>query len=371
MSGVQLHQIERAFAQRRVLRDLELHVPTGQYVVLLGPSGCGKTTILRIIAGLESPDRGDVLIGGKRVNALAPRLRDVSMVFQDDCLYPHLTVAESIGFALRGRLAAVEQQARIAEAAELTKTESILDRYPSGLSGGELRRAALAKAIARRASVRLLDEPLSALDAPIRHGLQDDILRWHAAVPGTSIHVTHDGQEAMRMADQIAVLDCGQVVQMAPPLDVYLRPQTVAVAQAIGSPPIEWFPARLIDGIVRSQHAALSCQVALDRPGPDRDLQLGVRPDSWTVRTAEAAERFRQQSAGLVLVGRAVRWQAVQGELHVVVHSADESVLAVIPRSSLDMAGVGAETIGLTAPPSSLHLFDAASGRRLDVEPVG
>ena len=238
MTHVQLKKIFQRFAGHSVLDGLDLSVESGEYVVLVGPSGCGKTTTLRVIAGLHTPDQGEVFFDGKCVNRVAPRNRDVAMVFQNDGLYPHLTVGESIRFALKGKLSPGEIRSRWIQAVALTQIEAILDRFPSRLSGGELRRAAIAKSIARRTSIRLLDEPLSALDAPVRYGLQDDILRWHKTVPGTSIHVTHDGQEALRMADRIAVMEAGSIVQFATPQEVYAHPRTVSVSQAFGSPPI-------------------------------------------------------------------------------------------------------------------------------------
>lgn len=366
MTSVRLEKIAQTFGGNHLLRGLNLSVDSGDYVVLLGPSGCGKTTTLRIIAGLQLPDQGNVLFDDKPVNQIAPHQRDVAMVFQHDGLYPHLTVAESIRFALKGKVSSAEMKARVDEAIGLTQIESILQRYPSRLSGGELRRAAVAKAIARRTSVRLLDEPLSALDVPIRHSLQDDILRWHATVPGTSIHVTHDGQEAMRMADKIAVMEAGRIVQFATPQEVFSQPRTVSVAKAIGSPPINLFPARLAQGTIVFRNPSISALVDLGSASPDRDILVGIRPDSF--RLAATQPTTEPESSGLFVSGQVIRSQSVQRDRHLQLNVNADSMTAVIPSESLVALSVSGETIRLMSPSDAVHLFDAQSGDRIETK---
>ena len=373
MSAVRLQQISHRFGSREILRDLDLEIDAGEYVVLLGPSGCGKTTTLRIIAGLQIPDAGEVLIGGVAVDSVPPRERDVAMVFQQDGLYPHLTVSESIEFALRGRCSSDERRSRVAEAVELTRIDEILDRYPGTLSGGELRRAAIAKAIARRASVRLLDEPLSALDASARHLLQDDLLRWHGAVPGTTIHVTHDGQEAMRMADRIAVIDQGQVAQFGSPSALYARPASVAVARAIGVPPINLVEASVAGGEIRARDGQVTIDTKLD--GPDRDLLVGFRPEAISLDQREWGQGARQEgpgaeAGGLTVRGRVTRQQIVQRDVHLSIGINGGQLRGVVPPESTDDNLEGTET-GWTVQQRELHLFDAETGRRIDASQGG
>jgi len=367
MTSVELHQIFQAFAGHPVLCGLDLRIDSGEYVVLLGSSGCGKTTTLRIIAGLQSPDQGEVLLGGKSANGIAPRDRDVAMVFQHDGLYPHLTIAQSLRFALKGRVNANEMRSRLDEAVGLTQIGAILDRYPSRLSGGELRRAAVAKAIARRSSVRLLDEPLSALDIPVRHALQDDILRWHSTVPGTSIHVTHDGQEAMRMADKIAVMEAGQIVQFGTPIEVFTKPQTVSVAKAIGSPPIHLFPAKLVEGKIECRNPNIRVQTSFRSGDSDRELLIGVRPDSFRVDREDRTTAGEPGSDCLVVEGQWLRSRPVQRDIHVDLQVHSDSILAIMPSETLPPA----QTIRLTAAQRDVHFFDAGNGLRIEAAAGG
>ncbi len=372
MATVELHQIQHSFAGHSFLSGLNLGIDSGQYVVLLGPSGCGKTTTLNIIAGLQSPDQGTVLLAGKNVDGVAPRDRDVAMVFQHDGLYPHLTVDQSIRFALKGKVPAKEIRSRVDEAIELTKIQSILNRYPSRLSGGELRRAAVAKAIARRTSIRLLDEPLSALDAPVRYALQDDILRWHSTVPGTTIHVTHDGQEAMRMADKIAVMEDGNIVQFATPTEVLMKPNTVSVAQAIGLPPINLIETSLVNGKIACCGPAISVSMELPDNRSDGDVIVGVRPDSLRVTSVEPGGDSETGQNGIVVVGELLRSRQMQRDTHIYVRAGHNEILAIIPSESLQLGSwrVG-HAVRLLAKRDDVHLFDANSGQRIETSRVG
>ncbi len=368
MTAVELRKIVQSFAGHQVLDGLNLRIDPGSYVVLVGPSGCGKTTTLRIIAGLQRPEQGEVHLGGKCVNGIAPRDRDVAMVFQHDGLYPHLTVGQSLRFALKGSVSAREMEARVDEAVALTRIEAILDRYPSRLSGGERRRAAVAKAIARRSGVRLLDEPLSALDIPVRQTLQDDILRWHSSVPGTSIHVTHDGQEAMRMADKIGVMDNGQIVQFGTPLEIFTKPCTVSVAKAVGSQTMHMFPARLRRGKIDCHHPRMSLRADSDAAGPDRDILIGVRPDSFQVTETGPGASAELESNYLVVEGELSRWQPIEHNIHLHVDAEGHSILAVLRLESLRPESLRpGQTIRLAVSRQETHVFDAQSGRRIEL----
>ena len=283
MSAVELCGIGKSFAGRSVLQDVQLRIQSGDYVVLLGPSGCGKTTTLRIIAGLEKPDAGDVRLGGRDIDDTPPSRRDVSMVFQNDALYPHLTVRQCIEYGLRRRVGKADAHERIMEATSMMGIDSIVDRLPAGLSGGELRRASVAKAIARRASIRLLDEPLSAIDAMAAHRIQDDLLRWHHAHPGTTIHVTHHGGEAMRMADKIAVMDQGRIVQFDCPANIYQEPATIDVAEAVGWPPISFLGGTIRGGRLVIGDGQVDEVEVKHIEGIDRKVVVGVRPERWRI----------------------------------------------------------------------------------------
>lgn len=352
MSDVELREIDHAFGQAKILRGLNLRVDSGEYVVLLGESGCGKTTTLEVIAGLCTPDGGSVALGGRPVDDLAPRHRDVSIVFQNDALYPHLTVRESIAISIRGKTSKQEQPRRIEEAAELAGAADFLDRYPNRLSGGELRRGAIAKAIARHASVRLMDEPLSALDAAIRHTLQEDLLRWHRLVPGTTIHVTHDGQEAMRMADKIAVMEAGRIVQCAAPEQVYDHPASRTVALAVGSVPINLL--QIPSDSVRCLHG-----FAVPR---DVEVELGIRGESLSLKS-----HLTDGQSGVEIGGVVNRLCRVDGNLQASVQSGEQTLIAIVPADSGVAVG---DACKLFAATERIHLFDSHSGRNLSAGSV-
>lgn len=362
---VQLHQIFLSIAGRSVLAGLDLSSEENEYVVILGPSGCGKTTTLRIIAGLQQPDRGEVRFNDAPVTAKPPRERGVAMVFQHDALYPHLTVEKSILLGVGGGARDPELQSRLRSAAEMTRIDGLLDRFPDQLSGGELRRAAVAKAIVRRSPVRLLDEPLSALDASARHLLQDDLRRWHRNVPGTTIHVTHDGYEAMRMADRIAILHQGRIEQFDSPEKIYYRPASLAVACAIGSPSINLFPGRIESNslVMSDPRIRVMLEPSSLEPsslGPDREVVLGVRPESLRVVTGEAGSfRGLEVTADPVEVRRDIHGWRVRAEIdRLTIHGETND-------GPTDGLSNTKHAIRFRADVSQLHLFDASTGQRL------
>ena len=238
MALVELTKITKRFGEQSVLNELALNCHDGEYLVVLGSSGCGKSTLLKIIAGLTTPDGGTVRLDGLDVTRQSPRKRNVSFLFQSDALYPHMTVRKSIESGIVHSFPPADRHRQIETAAEMVGVAPLLDRLPETLSGGERRRAALAKAIARGAKIRLLDEPLSAVDAHLTHRIQDDLLRWHRSCPGVSIHVTHDGQEALRMAERIAILHSGRIVQIDTPENVCNAPATIAAAETLFHQPL-------------------------------------------------------------------------------------------------------------------------------------
>jgi multiple sugar transport system ATP-binding protein len=239
VAEIELRGIEKHFDGVRVLESLDLTVHDGEFVVLLGPSGCGKTTALRIIAGLETPTAGEVHIGGRDVTRLSPRERDVAMVFQSYALYPHMSVADNIGYPLRIRgVPPAERTAAVARVAESLEVGHLLSRKPRQLSGGQRQRIALARAIIREPAAFLMDEPLSNLDAKLRVSMRGEIRRLQQRLDATTVYVTHDQAEAMTMADRVCLISSGVIQQFAPPQELFDRPANRFVAGFIGSPPM-------------------------------------------------------------------------------------------------------------------------------------
>ena len=368
MTTVQLQRLTRNYGDQLVLDALCLNVESGSYLVLLGPSGCGKTTTLRIIAGLEQPDGGEVVFDGANVTAVPPRKRDVSMVFQQDGLYPHLNVGQAIRFALRGRCPASEINDRFRDAVALTGVDALLEQFPSQLSGGELRRAAIASVIAKRTAVRLLDEPLSALDVAVRQGLQDDILRWHRSVPGTTIHVTHDGREAMRVADRIAVMDGGRIVQFGIPADVFDQPETVAVAKSIGIPVINWIEAELIDGMIFFNEAAIKALPSFRVNAQNQSLLVGVRPDDFCPCFSEQDGTI---GGGIVTQASLQECRVVESRLQLRVHAGRVGLTVLTDQDVSSQLPPLGGSLELLVEREKVHVFSKSSGRRVKVSDVG
>jgi ABC-type sugar transport system ATPase subunit len=250
MASVSFAGVEKVYPGGVVaLGDFWLEVADGELVVLVGPSGCGKSTVLRLLAGLETPTRGTIRIGGKDVSALAPQERNVAMVFQDYALYPHLSVRENLAFPLRMRgMPAAERERRVARVAELLSLAPLLERAPRQLSGGERQRVAMGRALVREPAAFLLDEPLSNLDAKLRVQVRAEIAELRRRAPTTMLYVTHDQVEALTLGDRVAVLEHGRLQQVATPAELYEKPANRFVAGFIGSPPMNFAPARWLGG---------------------------------------------------------------------------------------------------------------------------
>ena len=249
-SGVSFVHVDKVYAkgQKPAVDDFTFEVRPGEFLVLVGPSGCGKSTTLRMVAGLELPTSGRILIGGRDVTALPPKDRDIAMVFQNYALYPHMTVRENMSFALRLRhVPKGEIARRVDAAAETLGLTPYLDRLPKALSGGQRQRVAVGRAIVREPAVFLFDEPLSNLDAKMRVEMRAEIVRLHHRLGATMIYVTHDQTEAMTMGDRIVVMEGGRIQQAAPPLEVYDRPANKFVASFIGTPPMNVLPPGVLD----------------------------------------------------------------------------------------------------------------------------
>ena len=246
MAEIVLRDIEKYFGDNYVIRKLNLTIAHKEFVVLLGPSGCGKTTTLRAIAGLEDIDTGDILIDGKPVQALQPGDRDIAFVFQLFALYPHLTAYDNIAFPLRAtRESRASVDAKVRQAAKALQIEHLLNRRPSALSGGDMQRVAIGRALVRHPKAMLMDEPIGALDAKLREEMRTELKRLHLENEQTTVYVTHDQVEAMSLADRIAIMNEGVLQQVGTPTDVYQHPANLFVAQFVGSPVMNIAPARL------------------------------------------------------------------------------------------------------------------------------
>jgi multiple sugar transport system ATP-binding protein len=298
MANINLQDIEKYFAQNYVVRKLNLNIHDGEFVVLLGPSGCGKTTTLRAIAGLEEIDRGDIVIDGKAVQNLRAADRDIAFVFQFFALYPHLSAYDNIAFPLRasGQSRSVIDT-RVREVARAIGIEPLLHRKPSALSGGDMQRVAIGRALVRRPKAVLMDEPIGALDAKMRETMRTELKRLHLENSSTTIYVTHDQVEAMSLADRIAVMDEGVLQQVGTPMDVYRHPKNLFVAQFIGSPVMNVLPGRLLAEGGRMKLFLVDAAEALDFAGPvppqsirtEEGLMIGVRPEAVQVARTEQA----------------------------------------------------------------------------------
>ncbi|MFS0772686.1 ABC transporter ATP-binding protein [Sphingomonas sp. 1P08PE] len=248
MAGVAIEGVAKRFGETVVLHAADLRVEEGEFLVLVGPSGCGKSTLLRMIAGLEEPSEGRIVIDGRDVTGVAPSDRGVAMVFQSYALYPQMTVAENIAFPLKvARVEREEIAARVAEVAAMLDLTDLLDRRPRALSGGQRQRVSIARAVIRRPRVLLLDEPLSNLDTGLRARMRHEFARLHQQLGATMIYVTHDQLEAMTLANRIVVMSAGRIEQVGAPLEVYRRPASIAVAEAIGSPGMNMVAVTIVD----------------------------------------------------------------------------------------------------------------------------
>jgi ABC-type sugar transport system ATPase subunit len=347
MPFLELRRITKRFGPHTALDDVSLDVAAGEFVVLVGPSGCGKSTLLRIAAGLESPDSGDVMLDGVRVNDHEPRARDVALVFQNYALYPHRTVRGNLAFPLQmAGVPRAEIAQRVSETAELLGLDALLERKPATLSGGQMQRVALGRAIIRRPRLFLFDEPLSNLDAKLRAEMRAEIGRLHRRLGVTTLYVTHDQAEAMTMGTRICVLDAGRVEQIGPPLEVYQRPATSFVAGFIGSPAMNLLRGRVQAGAFRAGPLVLPAPAA--REGAE--LLLGVRPHEARVGgTLELSVTLVEELGSETVVRCAL----------------DGQELVVVLNGSLPVRA--GERLALDLPSDARHWFDARTRARIAV----
>ena len=359
MASVELVGLHKSYGAVEVIKGIDLTIADGEFVVLVGPSGCGKSTLLRMIAGLESIGAGTIAIGGRVVNDLEPRERNIAMVFQSYALYPHMDIKENMAFSLRLRhVPDREIDGKVGEAARVLGLDGLLDRRPRQLSGGQRQRVAMGRAIVRSPSVFLFDEPLSNLDARLRVQTRVEIRELHERLKATSVFVTHDQVEAMTLADRIVLLDAGAIQQVGSSLDLYNEPANVFVAGFIGSPQMNLLAAEVIagDGPPRAAFTSLD-GVAPFGARPLRrgtELVLGWRPEHIALTAPEARDAL--------IKGEVLAVERLGSETHVYVRAGGERLCAST-RDPVDLRAHDA--VGLRPLTERTHVFDRATGRRL------
>jgi len=358
MASVTIRNAVKSYGTMEVLHGVSLAAQDGEFVVLVGPSGCGKSTLLRMIAGLESITDGDIDIGGRVVNELEPKERDIAMVFQSYALYPHMSVRDNMGFSLKlARRSRKEIEEAVNRAAGILALEPLLDRYPRQLSGGQRQRVAMGRAIVRNPAVFLFDEPLSNLDAKLRVQMRSEIKALHQRLGSTMIYVTHDQMEAMTMADRIVVMRAGKIEQVGTPLEIYDNPANSFVAAFIGSPSMN-----LIDGTVVERDGVV---VLRDDGGADwtlseearahlgRPVTMGIRPEQIVTRDG-------------AIKGTVVNVEPTGAETHVQVQVGANSIVVVLRDR---FAGAVGSSIGIASLPERVNLFCRETGARLALSP--
>jgi len=350
MATVEIRDVRKAFGPVEILHGVSVDIADGEFVVLVGPSGCGKSTLLRMLAGLENITGGEIAIGGKVVNAVPPKDRDIAMVFQNYALYPHMTVFDNMAFSLtlaKAPKSVMEQE--VGRAAKILGLEQLLHRYPRQLSGGQRQRVAMGRAIVRNPQVFLFDEPLSNLDAKLRVQMRGEIKELHQRLKVTTVYVTHDQIEAMTMADKIVVMNNGNIEQTGRPLDLYDRPANLFVAGFIGSPAMNMVKGTITGGSLRMDDGTLwplPANGATHKEGP---AVYGVRPehlqlDGEGIRaTVQVVEPTGSETQVLMRIGG----QPVIGAFRERVMARPGDILPVRPDTAL------------------VHLFDQQSGARL------
>nr|ABQ76040.1 sugar ABC transporter ATP-binding protein [uncultured haloarchaeon] len=363
MTKVTLTDITKKFGDVTAVDTISMSVPNGEFIVIVGPSGCGKSTTLRLIAGLESADEGDIRMHNQSVVDAPPDERDIAMVFQNYALYPHMTARRNITFGMRSTssFSDAEIDNRVKEAADILGISELLDRKPQALSGGERQRVALGRAIVRDPDVFLMDEPLSNLDAKLRIRMRSELAKLHRELQTTTIYVTHDQTEAMTLADRVVVMNNGQVQQVDKPQQLYDYPNNRFVAEFIGDPAMNIFPVELRSseqGIIAS-HAGFNIPlpgVDTSSLGSTKTAELGVRPEDLMLSTeaeTEAPVRFSAEVSVTEPLGDSLLLECLIGETACRVQTN--------PRSSVSPG----ESITLSYNPERIHLFDETTGKTI------
>jgi multiple sugar transport system ATP-binding protein len=355
MSTIELRRITKRFGSFTAVRDVDLSVAAGEVVCLLGPSGCGKTTTLRIIAGLERPSGGDVVIAGKRMNDLKPEQRDIAMVFQFYALYPALTVRENIMFPLHyERLDAEAAKARVAKITDILHLQDVLDRWPSQISEGEKQRVAVARAVVRDPNCFLFDEPLSRLDVELRQSMRGQIKSVLTGLSKATVIVTHDQLEALTMSDRIAIMRDGVIEQVAPPHEVFAKPANVFVASFIGTPQMNLLEAQfggMVDGRASFNVQGNALRLEVDpavQHLPKGKVTIGIRPRALIPNGAASPEAFTSRAELIEPMGAETLVHARTGT--------GCDIRVVVPRETRVKSG---ETLHLKTDVSQIHVFDS------------
>ncbi|MEA3308019.1 MAG: ABC transporter ATP-binding protein [Chloroflexota bacterium] len=361
MATLQLKNITKRFGKDVVaVKNLSLEVHDGEYLVLLGPSGCGKTTTMRMIAGLEEATHGTIILDGVDITDLPPRKRDVSMVFQSYAIWPHMTVYENIAFALKLRkMPAAKIEQIVKEVTGLTKISQLLERYPAQLSGGQRQRVAVARAIAVKPKIFLMDEPLSNLDAKLRDSTRTELKAIHNQTGATTVFVTHDQAEAMSIADRIVIMDQGEIVQSGTPEEVYSESNCLFVADFIGTPPTNLIDAKLVakQGTYYLENSYLHMPLSAEhaqrlREHGKQDLVLGIRPEDIKLGPEEGS-----------LFSTECLVAEPQGSHQIVAVDVVDKLLKIMTSPRPQIAS--GEKINLTFTESALRFFDPETGKRI------
>ena len=365
MTQIELRGIEKFFGAVQVIHNLSLAIADNEFIVLLGQSGCGKTTTLRAIAGLETIDQGDILIDGKAVQHLKAADRDIAMVFQSFSLYPHMTVFENIAFPLRAtRMSGGEVDKAVREVARVLRITDLLDKKPSALSGGDMQRVAIGRALVRRPKAMLMDEPIGALDAKLREEMRAEIKRLHIKQGSTTIYVTHDQIEAMSLADRIVIMHEGFIQQVGSPDEVYSHPANLFVAQFVGSPVMNVAEAKVADQAGAASVTVGGAPAGFEFPrallsklnGHAADgLTLGIRPEGVLVRQ-DAAPGYMPVEAQII---------EPLGSFDIVDLRVGSKMLRARTKAGY-VSGPG-EKVYARIDPEQAHFFDTASGKSLGV----
>jgi ABC-type sugar transport systems, ATPase components len=355
MSELEIRAVRKSFGSTDTLKGIDIKLDDGDFLVLLGASGCGKSTLLSIIAGLADPTSGDVLIDGRSVLGVAPRDRDIAMVFQSYALYPNLTVERNIGFSLEMR--GIDKEKRkeaVLEAARLLKIEPLLSRKPAQLSGGQRQRVAIGRALVRHPKVFLFDEPLSNLDAKLRMEMRTELKRLHQLLKTTVVYVTHDQIEAMTLATKVALMRDGRIEQLGTPEEIYNRPATRYVAEFVGAPPMNMIPARIAGGraLIEGSDTAFPLGADILAGLPDgASVTIGIRP-----------EAFKANGEGLAQLAVTAEIGELTGpEMLVTASLHGHRLIAALPPIARVEPGA---TLTLGFDPEAVHIFDA-EGRRV------
>ena len=352
MATVVIRDVEKAFGSTKVIHGINIDIKDGEFVVLVGPSGCGKSTLLRMVAGLEEITGGSIAIGGREVNNLPPKERDVAMVFQNYALYPHMTVYDNMAFSLKLRKADAKLiDERVQKAASILNLQDYLKRFPRQLSGGQRQRVAMGRAIVRDPQVFLFDEPLSNLDAKLRVQMRTEIKALHQRLKTTTIYVTHDQVEAMTMADRIVVMHDGIVEQIGTPLELYDNPVNTFVAGFIGSPAMNFINGTLRGGRVKTADGQTLTVPGNSKGQDGQPVIVGVRPEHLSLGSGNDG-----------IVGKVNVIEPTGAETQIFVDTPSGSVTAVFTDRHAFAPGT---PIVLKPQPNTIHLFDAQTGRHL------